>query len=121
MPEITEVFWTSLTECYNCSKSLQDASETNHLVKVYRFGIKSNSGCLISLKCKFCESKHFLSYAIIGENKKVKRFYNDSLNANYIGFSTETIFEVLLRKSVAIDLMFKHASFVSLVRAHNSL
>jgi hypothetical protein len=120
MPEKNEVFRPSISQCLNCNKSLQDASETIYQIKVYRFGKKSNSGSLISLKCKFCESKHFLSYAIISETK-IKKFYNDSLNSHYIAFSAETVFEALLLKSVTIDLMFKHASFVSLVGAHNSL
>jgi hypothetical protein len=98
---------------------LKDGMEHDHIGKIYSYSKTSQSCNLVSVTCKYCEAKHFYSYVIF--NKITKRFYENCLELDYISFTQETVFEILLLKSVTVDLVHKHASFTSICSSLNSL
>lgn len=73
---------------------------------------------VISKICLVCKAEHFLSYA---ELNTVRKPLNNILCSEYISFTTETVFEILLLKRFTAELLFNNATFVGFSNAYNYL
>ena len=108
-----------LIECQICNEKL--LMKDSYLISghLYYLG-KPSIPCKLSCKlCKFCQTKHFLSY--YQTNDGIKKFYSNACNQKYITFSNETIFETLLLHALTYDIMYKHCSFKNYCASHNAI
>ena len=73
---------------------------------------------IITKICNSCNIEHFLSYA---ENKttKERKIFENVLFSEFISFTTETIFEILVLKSFDSHLIHNNASFRGFARSYN--
>jgi hypothetical protein len=107
------------TNCLICNESLKYAEYHEQVARLYSYSQKSKNCCLVSFKCKKCKSKHFFSYVLLING--VKKFQENSLNEVFIHFTDESVYEILLLRSVTTELVHKHASFTSICSNYNSL
>ncbi len=105
--------------CLICHKTL-----TSKLIytdaHLYMHGSPSLSCRIPNIKCKNCNCKFYLSFYIKGCNSE-RIFYDGILNQKYICFSYETVFEILLLKSLTKDIIYKHCSFKNYCSSYNAL
>ena len=108
----TEVVKFNINQCILCKNPLGKLIKKKYLGQIYFHGKSSKQCYIISFKCSLCEIIHFPSYYIT--KLDVRKFYDNACDQKFISFTNESVFEVLLLKSLTTDIVFKHASFSNL-------
>jgi len=105
------------SNCLFCQNQCEKI--TSYSAKIYFFSKKPQNCSIVSNTCLSCKIIHFPSYYIL--NNGFRKFYEDSLSQKFISFSNETVFEILIFKSLTLDILYKHASYSNFSNAYNSL
>ena len=100
-----------------CNQVIQ--KKTSYSAKIYYFAKQSENCTIVSYMCNFCKIYFYSSYYI--ESNGIRKFYENSINEKYIAFTNETVFEILLFKSLTMDIIYKHSSYSGFANAHNAL
>ena len=110
---------SSQTSCSTCCQSLDKGNQIYYTAQLYSHGIKPTKCYIVGYECLICKTLHLPSYYIskIG----FKTFYEESLSSRYFSITTESVFEVLLIRSLTSDILFKQSSFSAFTNSYNSL
>ena len=103
-------FSTNKEICDLCNSSihLSSSNPKKSNAVCYYFASAPKKAYIYIKECSFCDSQHYLNYAI-KNGKKV--FFEGSINDKFLAFTDESIFERLLLDSFTADLITKHSSF----------
>ena len=110
---------SSQTTCILCGKSLEHGKEKRYIAQLYYHGKCSTQCNQISIQCFACSTTYYLSYYTTKDG--IRKFYENVIEQKFIAFTQESVFEVLLLKSLTSDIVFKHASFSGFTNSYNAL
>jgi len=104
--------------CIFCSSKLSGDKSRFSKAICYYFADGPKSVQLNIVACGICGALHYLNYA---EKDKQRKFYSDFLDAKFVAFTDETIFETKLLNSFTADLICNHTSFMGFASSYNIL
>lgn len=88
----------------------------------YFYSSKPKKATIQTKSCQLCGAVHYLSYAEkINTSDYDRKMLKNVLDAKYVAFTNETIFERLLLDSFTSDLIYKYSSFMGFTSAYNFL
>ena len=109
-------FKAERTNCYCCESLLNERDKKVYPAQLYTFSKPSEPCEIVAISCNNCSAQHFPSYVQLNQN--TRRFYGDCTDKRYISFTCETVYEILLLRSMTLDLVHKHATFDNFTRAY---
>ncbi len=93
---------TEVNFCTNCNEILNDFTKETITAEIY-FHSKPAQKCkLDNKKCKNCQTINYFSFAVL--KNVMKRYHENSMSQRYIAFTKETVFEIMLLKSLSLDI-----------------
>jgi len=101
--------------CSFCSSKLSGHNRSSMAVCFY-FAEGPKSAQLHIKECEICGALHYLNYA---EKDNKRKFYSGFLDAEFVAFTNETIFEAKLLNSFTAELISNHTSFVGFTSSYN--
>lgn len=114
-------FISEASVCEFCNSKLSGKQQDFSAV-CYFYSSKPKKATIQTKSCEFCGAMHYLSYAEkSNSSERDRKILKNVLNAKFVAFTNETIFERLLLDSFTSDLIYKHSSFMGFTNAYNFL
>ena len=106
-------------KCMSCHEmSLDKCNIKYYAGQLYSHGNKPQKCFIVGKECIKCRTLHLPSYFV---SKGNRTFYDDTLLNRYFAITQETVYEILLLRSLPKDILFKHNSFTAFTNSYNSL
>lgn len=120
LKQTTSIFCRNIDKCVICDHELKNKNKRFEVyeAQLYYCNKPSEKCSLFVIICKTCNCYYFLNYYVYSGKK---HFFQDFVNAKYLSFSQNTIFEKNIFEILTSDIVFKQSSFKAFCLSYNFL